>query len=75
MEQKFLEQIKEVFEKEDGNVSFADKFRDYERWDSLTNLSLIAMLDSEFGVLIESKDFNKLSTVGDLFNEVTKRMK
>ncbi len=75
MEQKFLEQIKEVFEKEDGNVSLEDKFRDYERWDSLTNLSLIAMLDSEFGVLIESKDFNKLSTVGDLFNEVTKRMK
>ena len=75
MEQKFLEQIKEVFEMEDGRVSFKDKFRDYERWDSLTNLSLIAMLDSEFGVLIESKDFNRLSTVGDLFNEVTKRMK
>ena len=74
MEQKFLEQIKEVFEKEDGSVSLEDKFRDYERWDSLTNLSLIAMLDSEFGVLIESKDFNKLSTVGDLLNEVTKRM-
>jgi len=70
-----LEQIKEVFELEDTEVHLEDNFRDYERWDSLTNLTLIAMLDSEFGVVIESKDFNKLNTVGELLNEVEKRMK
>ncbi len=70
-----MEQIKEVFELEDTEVHLEDNFRDYERWDSLTNLTLIAMLDSEFGVVIESKDFNKLNTVGELLNEVEKRMK
>ncbi|HQK69976.1 MAG TPA: acyl carrier protein [Bacteroidales bacterium] len=75
MKEKFLEQIKEVFELEDTEVHLEDNFRDYERWDSLTNLTLIAMLDSEFGVVIESKDFNKLNTVGELLNEVEKRMK
>lgn len=75
MKEKFLEQVKEVFELEDTEVHLEDNFRDYERWDSLTNLTLIAMLDSEFGVVIDSKDFNKLNTVGELLYEVEKRMK
>ena len=75
MEKIFIEQLKEVFEMEDAEINLEDKFRDYEIWDSMTNLSVIAMLDSEFGVIIESQEFNKLITVGDLMKEVKKRMK
>ncbi len=74
MEQNFFEQITEIFELNTGEISIEDKFRDYEKWDSLTGLSLIAMFDSEFGVVIESNEFKKLITVGDLLNEVKKRI-
>jgi len=75
MEERFMEQLKEIFDLDNKEILLDDKFRDYEKWDSLTNLSLLAMLDSEYGVMIGSKDFNGLKTVGDLLSEVTKRMK
>ena len=74
MEQKFIEQLSEIFEMEGKEVSTEDTFRDYDNWDSITNLNIIAMLDSEFGVMIESSEFNKLITVGELLEEVKKRM-
>jgi len=74
MEQNFFEQITEIFELNTGEISINDKFRDYEKWDSLTALTVIAMLDSEFGIVLESREFNKLITVGDLLSEVKKRI-
>jgi len=74
MEQNFFEQLKEIFELNTGEININDKFRDYEKWDSLTALTVIAMLDSEFGIVLESREFNKLITVGDLLSEVKKRI-
>lgn len=74
MEEKFLEEFKDILEIEDTEINLNDNFRDYDNWDSMANLSVIAMLDDEFGVHIESKDFKELITVGDLMNEVKKRM-
>ncbi len=74
MEEKFTEQLKEILEMEGQEINLTDNFRDYDNWDSLANLSVIAMLDDEFGVYIETNDFRKLITVGDLLNEVKNRM-
>jgi len=74
MEQNFFEQLKEIFELNAGEININDKFRDYEKWDSLTALTVIAMLESEFGIVLESREFNKLITVGDLLSEVKKRI-
>lgn len=70
MEIKFIEAIKEALEIEDHDVKLEDNFRDYEEWDSLNRLSLIAMLDDEYGVQIENQEFEKLITVGDLLRKV-----
>ena len=70
MKEKFLELFKEVFEMEDEEVKFNDNFRDLETWDSITHLSLIAMLDDEYDVQIEEEELKKLITVEDLFNKV-----
>ncbi len=69
MKEKFLELFKEVFEMEDEEVKFNDNFRDLETWDSITHLSLIAMLDDEYSMQIEEEELKKLITVGDLFNK------
>lgn len=74
MEDKFIELFKEILEMEDATLNLDDNFRDYDNWDSLANLSVIAMLDEEFGVLIENKDFKNINTVGELISEVKNRM-
>jgi len=50
-----------------------DKFRDYETYSSLTELSVLAMLDSDFGIQIEMKEFNNYHTVKDLVNLIESR--
>jgi acyl carrier protein len=49
------------------------RFRDFENYSSLTELSILAMLDSEFNIELEMKDFNKLVTVDDLVNLVSSK--
>jgi len=73
MKDQFIEAFKEALEIEEREVLLEDAFRDYPEWDSLSQLTLIAMLDDDYEVAIEMKDFNKLITVGDLLSEVEKR--
>ena len=55
---------------EDLEINLSDNFREYEDWDSLAYLSMIAALDEEFSVEIENEKFEKLKTVQDLVNAV-----
>lgn len=71
MEQEFKENLVDVFEIDE--INFEDVFREYDSWDSLTNISLIAMLDDEYDIIIDTKDFQNIKTVGELFEEVKKR--
>lgn len=73
MEEKFIELFKETLEIEDRELAFSDEFRHYDEWDSLSQLSLIAMLDDEYSVEIENEDFVMIKTLGDLIEEVKKR--
>lgn len=68
----FIEQFKEVLEVEDKEIKMSDVFREYEEWDSLAYLSLIALYDEEYNIQIEESDFQKLKTVEDLY-KVTKK--
>jgi acyl carrier protein len=74
MENKFLEMITDVFEIEDKTLSMDDTFRDYDEWDSLARLSLIAEIDDVYDTVIEEEVFKNLITLQDLFNEVQKRI-
>ena len=71
MQEKFIEAFQEALEREDP-IELTDQFRDYDEWDSLSRLSLIAMLDDEFEMQIEDEDFEKLRTVADLMEAVRK---
>lgn len=69
--EKFIKLFGEALERED-EIKMEDNFRDYEEWDSITYLTVIAMLDEEYGVQIEEAEFQKLRTVEDLYNACTK---
>lgn len=73
MKEEFMNALAEALEIEDREVNPEDRFRDYPEWDSLTQLTLIAMLDENYDVEIEMEDFKKLITVGELLDEVIKR--
>lgn len=73
MEQEFLEMITEVFEIEGRNLSMEDAFRDYEEWDSLVHLSLIAEIDDLYDITIEDDTFKELTTLNELYKEIQKR--
>ena len=75
MKDKLIEQLKDILEIEDREINLEDKFREYEEWDSLAFLSVIAMIDEEFDVVIETVDFKKLLTVGDMIQAIESRMK
>jgi acyl carrier protein len=75
MEELFLQKLKEILEIEDRNLLLSDKFRDYEEWNSLAFLSLIAMIDEEFDVIIEGKEFKQLETNYDILRAIRENSK
>jgi acyl carrier protein len=69
MEERFLLAFKNALEIRVA-VTITDEFRSYPEWDSLGHMSLIAMLDAEFGIQIENSVFEKMKTVQDVYNYV-----
>ncbi|MFT4804305.1 MAG: acyl carrier protein [Cyclobacteriaceae bacterium] len=68
----FIEKFSEALEMEMHDIKPTDEFRNLEGWDSLSRLSLIAMLDEEYNIQIEDEDFEKLKTVEDIMKTVQK---
>lgn len=75
MEKNFLLKFKEVLEISDRELLLEDNFRYYEEWNSLVFLSLIAMIDEEFDVIIEGRDFKLLKTNADIVNAIKAQLK
>ena len=73
MKEKLIASLAEALEMETTQIKTEDKFRSYENYSSLSELSILAMLDSEFGIEIEMSEFNKYLTVNDLFHLVISR--
>lgn len=73
MKDKLVRSLAEALEMDSGLINDTDTFRDYENYSSLTELSILAMLDSDFGIEIEMKDFNNYRTVSDLIDLITER--
>lgn len=74
MEEKFISQLKEILEIEDRELKTTDIFRDFEEWDSLANLSVIAMIDEEYNVVIDNTEFKNLKTIGEVIEAIKKRI-
>lgn len=66
MKDKLISALAEALEMDSSQIRIEDNFRDYDSYSSLTELSILAMLDSDYGVEIEMKEFNNYKTVMDL---------
>lgn len=68
--ENFLEKIKEALEIENREISIEDEFQEYDEWDSLNRLSLIVMIDEEYGVQIAEDVINSCVTLKDLYQAI-----
>jgi acyl carrier protein len=68
---EFIVKLEDLFEMQSGSILPSDLFREYESWDSLALLSLMAMLEDEYGKTIPREAFDKINTVEDLHNYIT----
>jgi acyl carrier protein len=65
------EQMLEIFEVD--SISPDGVLRDLELWDSLSVISLLAVLDETYGINIEATELIDVITVADLFSFVEQR--
>lgn len=71
---KFIENFADAIELDGLDaLDLETKFRELPEWDSLSYLSVIAMMDEEYATQIESADFKKLETIGDIINFIEKK--
>jgi acyl carrier protein len=64
--ENFIELFKETLEMEGQEVNMDDNFRDYEEWDSLAVLSLLATINEEYNIIIPRKEFDNMIIVRDI---------
>ena len=68
MMQDFLKQVAEVLEVE--VIHESDTLSEFEELDSLGVLSLISMLDANYGVNLSPAEIGQISTFGELWAHV-----
>ena len=69
--QEFVQNFANQFDETDASVfTPSTSFRDVEEWSSLIGLSIILMVDEEYGITIGADDMKQAQTIEDLFNIV-----
>ncbi len=68
--QQFLNALEDILELEQNTLSGQEVLLDIEQWDSLAFLSVIAMADEHFDIVIQGDKLEKINTVNDLVSLV-----
>lgn len=67
------EQLQELLEVEELDCNA--KLTDLDEWDSLASLSIIAMLDSDYGITMKHSDIKEFSSITEFCNFVMENKK
>lgn len=57
----------------DEMITATTQFRKLPQWDSLAFLSLIALIDEHYEVVINTTRFREIQTVGEIFEEIRRQ--
>ena len=67
----FVQNFANQFDETDAEVFTPEtRFRDLDEWSSLIGLSIILMVDEEYGITLGAEDMKQAETIEDLFNIV-----
>lgn len=70
MNKVFIEIIAEAIDRDVNAVKPQDEFRNYDEWDSIAFLSVIAALDENYGVVIDTAIFKEFKTLEDILKYI-----
>lgn len=71
----FIQNFADQFEDTDASVfTLETVFHELDEWSSLVGLSIIAMIDDEYGVTIKGDELRAAKTVEDVFNLVKSKL-
>lgn len=65
---ELVKKIEEILEVE--KLDLNKKFIDYDEWDSLTGLSLLAMMDSDYNVTMTTSEILGFNTIQEFCERV-----
>lgn len=69
----FIQNFADQLDDTDAEVLTPETFfRELDDWSSLAALSIIAMVDEEYGVTIDSEAFKETHTIQELFDKINK---
>ena len=70
--EELIQKLSEILEVEELDVT--KKFSDYEEWDSLAVLSILAMLDSDYNTSMKASDVMSFSSIDAFCKQVISRL-
>ena len=71
-EQEKLALLEETFDVEEGVLKPEMDLADVEEYDSMTKLSLIVMMEDEFGKKLSGAEIKEFKTIQDILNIMNK---
>ncbi len=71
-EKEKINMLEEMLELDENTLTPSTVLDDIEEWDSIAVLSLIAMLDDEFGKVIKGSEIRSFDTVADILRVMEK---
>ena len=73
--EEFVALFAEQFDETDASeIQSNTNFRDLDEWSSLIGLSIVAMVDDEFDVVIKGDEIRNANTVEDLYKTVVAKL-
>ncbi|HET8837880.1 MAG TPA: acyl carrier protein [Flavobacteriaceae bacterium] len=73
--QDFIKTIEAEFDElEPGTLKKDTSFKDLDEWSSMHALIIIALIDTEYDVILTGEDLSSISTVEELYNMVNSRI-
>ena len=72
--EEFVIKIEEAFEIQQSGTLLPDTdYKNFEEWDSMHALILIALIDTEFDLLVSGNDLKNLVTVREVYELIQER--
>ena len=72
-EKQFLQYFADQFDDEPEGLTLDTRFRDIEGWASIVALSVMAMCDEEYEVILSANEMESANQISDIYNIVNAR--
>lgn len=60
--------IRDVLDDDDMAIDYYTEIKEIEGWDSLVNMTIIATVEDEFGIVFEMNDYLDIKTIEQFVN-------